>query len=160
VRDLHELVPFCFAANYVRFEVILLRLNREEIAWLLKTIINCGLGSCHLLNWLGLILRQKSSLVNCHFCGVLLLSRQHQLTVFRYRFVLANKLFLKFFYSVGVPQSVQSIFAALGRRRNVRNHGCFAVSKEGVFQNLGELAASERRMIFFLIKSSYALFQG
>ncbi len=106
VRDLHKFVPFCFAANYVRFEVILFGLYREEITRLLKTIINSSLRSCHLLHWLRLILCHKSGLVYCNFCCVLLLSRQHQFAIFRHGFVLANQLLLKFFNSVGIPQSV------------------------------------------------------
>lgn len=68
--------------------------------------------------------------------------------------------FLQFFDSVGVTQSIQSMFATCAGGRNIGDHRCLAVASEGVFEHLSELASSERRVFLVQIESSDALFQG
>ena len=38
------------------------------------------------------------------------------------------------------------MLAAAGSRGHIRNHGCLTIASEGVFEDLGELAASKGRV--------------
>ena len=52
------------------------------------------------------------------------------------------------------------MLTAAGSWRHVRDHGRLAVACEGVLEDLGELAASERRVLLLEIKRSDALFES
>lgn len=74
--------------------------------------------------------------------------------------LLGNSLLVATFHlldSVSVTNGVKSILAAGVGRRNVGNHGGLRVANEGVLEDLGELGASEGRVLFVQVEGPDAL---
>lgn len=66
---------------------------------------------------------------------------------------------LKFLHSVCISESIESMFAAGRRRGDISYHSRSAISCEWIFQDLGELRASEGGVLLGLIQSSNALLE-